>query len=279
MSNYHFLLTSLPEISNLLSVSMETGDIGLSDNELKSHIIDHILNELKSFEDIDLFNALRLKYDNKCLIKLLENHDDKDFVNNDFSVFSKDDLSILIKEIKDNLFTDNNKFPRYIVNFVIDFLDSKKIYKNSSFEISWEDELNFRYFNYIKENYFSKNPFIYSYLLFDYNLRNILANDNCKIFDKKQSKNLILVDDLSIEIVNDDIPVSQLISNFNDLSIIDKELAIDKLRISFINDKIEYSYFKIENILAYFLHLDIARRWMFLNKDAGQKMINGVINE
>ena len=249
-NNYYFLVAGLPDI--------------ILDNTKKAVSFSDFLNDLVeqvTFNDAELLKLLRLPFDNKNLITVIEKQQ-REF--DPRGTFTIDELEQEIK-LPDVV-------PIYMRNFIEHHKEGKMPYP----ELSAEDQLNWLFFEEMTTH---SNEFIREWFSFDLDMRNVLAGINCRRLstDSNQtnemdtsflslSKTVICRNDVSELILKSNAPdfslsnrlpwIEKLIA-MDQGNLIEFEKNIDTLRWNTLNELTMFTYFQIETILAFCIKLGI----------------------
>lgn len=264
--SYYYLVAGLPDI--------------ILDNTKKGLSVTDFVDELSEqvhTQDVALFTILRLCFDNKNLINLLEKQE-KELDNR--GNFSRETLE---QEIK---------IPEMLPHYMKTFIEAYKEGKFPFPELSVEDQLNWLFYEEITMH---PNAFIREWFSFDLNLRNVLAGLNCKRFSEGSVKeeftrphSIICRNDVSELVLKSNAPdfslssrfswVEKLLS-FNQDNLVEYEKSIDTLRWEKLDELTTFTYFQIETILAFCIKLGMVERWQELDPEVGKEKLNKLLAE
>ncbi len=231
------------------------------------------LQILLSTRDFKLVESLFLPYDNLNLLQFLF-HQETTF--HPLGLISQ-------SEFEFQLSAENEK--RSLPQYMIKFLDDLKEKEIKEYTLEVENTLHQYFYEYaLGQN----NKFLHSWLYFEINLKNILTAFNCVHFGYPLSKHLIKVEQnvlpyslllkkqFKAELFEDVLPYCHQIFKIaeSDLSLIEKEKALDQIKWEYLDQYTFFHYFTIEKILAYFIKLQITERWMKLDKEKGKILLN-----
>lgn len=249
-------------------------DIFLDDTEIQFPMLD-FKQELKEHlhsEDYKLAELLFLPYDNKKLLKFL-NEDYNDHYK--LSKFSFQDFEIEFSDEKQGI------LPSYMYKFVELFKNEDHPKNNKS----WENILTEMYYEYILK---TKNKFLKQWFEFNKNLNNILIGYNCRQYDLDAKNQLIGDNIVCSAILNSnakdfgldvELPyVSEIISLAENENLLAREKGLDQLKWNMVEEITLFDYFTIEVILAFIIKLDIAYRWLELDEEEGRQMFSKIID-
>lgn len=266
--SYYYLVAGLPDI--------------ILDNTKKgisfTAFIDEISEQLTE-ADASLLNILRLEYDNKNLISIIEKNGK---VFDSRGIYSLEELELAIKLV--------DSLPLYMQTFIIAQKEEKVLYPG----LSLEDQLNWLYYDSLAEH---SNGFLREYYSFDLNLRNILAGLNSRdlavtndesndffslsksIICKNEVTELIHKSNAPDFSLTASLPWVEKIISLDRVELTDFEKNVDTLRWDMLNDLTTFSYFQIETILAFGIKLSIVERWMGLEEATGKEKLERLLAE
>ena len=257
---YYYLVTGLPEII------MDERKLSISSLKFKEEAFEQLAPE-----DYELVKKLFYPIDNYNLInKLLGKNKKFDERGN----------------LPETLIEENIKHPDDLYPYMIEFIEA---YKNGTpiiSELSWENQLNYLFYEYIIQD---KNEFIRNWFEFDLNIRNILTALNCRKYHLEITKEIIgdnFVAQMLKKSNASDFGLSKNLSYleavfnaFENKNLTDREKSIDNLRWNYIDELNTFNYFTIEAVLGFFLKLKIAERWLKLDKNIGLEMFNKILKD
>lgn len=266
--SYYYLVAGLPDL--ILDNTKKVLSLSTFIGEVSEHV---------SSQDAALFILLRLCFDNRNLVNLLEKKEKEFDVRGNFS---KDDLE---QEIK---------IPEMLPNYMQTFLEAYKEGKLLFPELSLEDQLNWLYYDEITTH---SNAFIREWFTFDLDLRNVLAGLNCrklsensknaeKDFSRPQS--IICRNDVSELVLKSNAPDFSLSSRFSWVekllsfsqdNLVEYEKDIDMLKWEMLNELTTFTYFQIETIIAFCIKLGMVERWQELEPQIGKEKLDRLLAE
>lgn len=261
---YYCLVAGLPDLffneNKLIRSSLEFRE------ELKNHI--HI-------SDYELVKILFLKHDNDNILNLVFETGDPFDTRGNFT-----------REMLENPLLFSGILPSYLVLF------SKwiKMQEPGILNLETKNKLQTLYYEQVLN---TGNSFLSQWLLFELNIKNILAAVNCERFHYSQKNQLIKVKQGELvyslllhrrfkpEYFEEILPhagqvfrIAESGSNPEE-----KEKAIDKLRWNYVDELTCFHYFTIEKILAQVIKLEITERWIKLDFETGKAFLNKLTDE
>ena len=258
---------------------------GLPDIFLDETKYSSTLQEFKEYlklelhpNDFELIKLLYLPYDNKNLTRFLF-EGIEDF--NPLANFSPEDIQEQISRL-DAILEMKDILPSYMVRFIKDF-KNEEIEKTSG---EWEKYLTDLYYAYILD---TKNAFLHRWFRFELDLKNIQTAVNCRKHKMEIGNQLVGVNDvtdllarnqgadfgLAIEIED----IDYIIQIAETENLLEREKRIDQYKWAYLDDHTFFHYFTIEKIIGYQLKLMMVFRWMELDRETGEKMFRGLIDE
>jgi len=260
MREYHFLISSLPELSFEKKSLPFTLDFFYKELEYYLHPIDY-----------KTVCYLRCETDSYNLLNLLAEND-KPFKTD--GNFTREELETEIKS--------PNKLPQCLSNFIDYYTKSNKS-KNYA---SLEKQLFNMHYNYLIN---SENLFIRKWFSFDLNIKNILAHVVSELLETNPGDEMI-GDQAAIDEIlfyrsknfdlNHRIPnYKKFLQLINQKDILEKEKQIDKFKWDYLDEITLFNYFTLEVILSYIIKLKIIQRWEEMDAEKGMSQLNTFINE
>lgn len=225
--------------------------------------------------DYELIKLILLSDDNKNLLTLLFNQN-TDFLNS--GNFSKTFLE------------EQQIQPTEVPDYMVDFLKWIKNSEQKELNILVENKLQNLYYDYVTQ---TNNVFLRDWFIFDLNIKNTITAINCSRYKYNLKDQLIqiklnnVVNSLLIknrfkpEYYEDELPFADEIFRVIESNsiLIEKEKTIDQIKWKYLDEQTFFHYFTIEKILSFILKLKITERWMKLDKETGQALLNQLINE
>jgi len=268
--NYYYFVAGLPDI--LLDQKKNVPPFDLFIEEAHGEM---------AHRDIELLSIVRLPFDNKNCVAMLESNDSEFDTRGNFT---KDQLAAEIK------FPET--IPEYMQVYIESFKEKKELFPG----YTPLDQLEWLFYDWAMEH---RNRFIREWFTFDLNLRNLLIGINSRKelehidalnTDRERSVSSLIVcrNDVAGMIlrstaadfgVTQMLPWSERIFRLAKGSTIEFEKGIDTLRWDMLNDLTIATYFQIETILAFTLKLIIAERWLKLEPETGKLQLDRLVNE
>jgi hypothetical protein len=255
-------------------------DILLGDKKVLFNSINlrNYLGEEVSEQDFRMIQALYLPFDHYNLISLLfqlkKEIDPR-------GVYTPMQLGVL-EDKKQLDFLEDSDFPPYFIETAKAVLTSEEPIS----QIEAEKLLYTRYIQYV--NGFS-NAFLSEYLSFDINQKNVFAALNSRKYDlnieselmgegdvvealqKSRSRDFGLSHELEY--------MEKLIQIFEEESLLDRELKIDRFKWEFIDEAAFFNYFTIEKVMSFVIKFLMVERWVALDEKEGRKMFQELLSE
>jgi hypothetical protein len=258
--NYYYLVSGLPDI--------------ILDQKKLIISLDEFRDEMKSQlhpDDLHLIDLLFLPADNENLLNLLRKTG-KPF--DDSGNFSRDELE---QEIKEPYLA-----PAYMQRFITAWKADSPLFDG----LSWEDQLTWLYYEYVKDY---DNEFLSDWFEFDLNLRNIVAGINIRKHKLKGEK-FYVGDNSIVQAVkksslrdfglgNDFEHIEKIITIQENDNLLERERSMDLLRWNFLDEKITFNYFTVEVLLSYIIKLKIVQRWLEMDPETGKQMFRKLIGD
>jgi hypothetical protein len=267
VKNYYCLVAGLPDI--LL------GDKKVLYNSL--NLRDSLSEELDK-EDFKMAQALYLPFDHYNLISILYNQKNEFDPRGLFSPIELDKLTDKknIENIEEGL------YPSYLVSFVNEFLFAEEELPSVKAEVV----LFMKYVDYLKS--FS-NKFVSTYVDYIVNIKNIFAALTGRKYDLSCENELIgegeVVDALlksrsrDFGLANDVEYIESLIQIYEEESLLERELKIDRMKWAYLDELTFFNYFSIERVLAFIYKLLMVERWISLDEEQGRLMFKQLVSE
>jgi hypothetical protein len=263
--SYYYLVAGLPDI--------------VLDNTKKGLTLDAFISDVSEQiheNDVSLLSLFRLPFDNKNLVNLLEKQEKKFDERGNFS------QDILEQEIK-----QPDSLPFYMKTFLEAYKEEKLPFP----ELSFEDQLNWLFYDEATDH---DNPFIRDWLIFDLDLRNVLAGLNCRKMARNRegdfslAQSIICKNDVTELIhksnapdfsLSNKLPWIEKVVSLNSDDLVEYEKSIDTLRWDILNELTIFTYFQIETILAFIVKLDMVERWQKLDPETGKEKLEKLLSE
>ncbi|MDR2810140.1 MAG: DUF2764 domain-containing protein [Tannerellaceae bacterium] len=273
MSKYYYLIAGLPNIS-------------FDDSKLP-YTVSGFKEELGNYlsdADGQLLNLFTLKFDNENLLEQIQH---PGYDPDTRGRFTYEEFNELLEGLKNEReeekpFTNKNKrFPPYFETFARAFLKADE--KEEKLPVLWEDYLSALYYAYAMK---SKNEFVAKWFELNLNIKNILIAITCRKY--KWDRSGVVGDNPAAHKIRTSnardfdlgdsleyLPAVFRIAEESDL--LQRERRIDLLRWEWLEDVTVYKTFEIENVLVYFLKLEMMERWATLNKEAGERSFRQLV--
>ncbi len=262
--NYYCLVAGLPDIMIDGNKQLETTLEFKNELAEQLHPADYKLAEL-----------LYLSNDNINLLNLLLKQDE-DFVSN--GNYSKDYLEEQIKEPTDIV----DYMKQLIFRFIDETTDNS--YLNN------QNQLQSLYYQYVLQ---IDNDFLKNWFKFEKNVKNILASVNSRKYGYDIEKQLISVNNdnevydillkssAKADLLIDEVPFVEKILQIveSDISITEKEKALDNIKWDFLDEQTFFNYFTTEKVLSFVIKLGMVDRWLKLDNETGKALFERVIND
>lgn len=258
-NNYYYLVAGLPDLLP------DQGKVKISVADFKTEIESYLKPE-----DFLLVKILFLKYDNKNLLNLLQKQT--------FAFDSKGnyDQDLLEEEIKEQ--------DVRILPYLADFIKSFKEGLRENEEISWENDLEARYFDYLQT---IKNDFLKEWFEFSLNIKNITTALNCRKYSFRPENELI-GDNFVVQsilrsnsrdfgLMQEFPEIDKILNIWDNGTLLEREKQLDMLSWQWIDEHTFFHYFTIEKILGFILQLEIVERWLSLDYQTGEIMFRQLL--
>lgn len=232
-------------------------------------------------EDAQLLNSIRLPFDNKNLITILESRD------RDFEPGGNYSQEQLLHEIK-----NSDTLPEYMLILIDAHREGRELFPG----LSLEDQLNWLFYDEMTGH---ENAFIADWFTFELNLRNILAGLNIRtalphLNERASGHDRGLA---SCIICRNEVAEALLKSNAADFGLVqltpwiekvllfpvqdsaEREKSIDQLRWDMLEELTTFTYFQIETILAFCIKSTLVERWITLRPAEGKRRLEMLVGE
>jgi hypothetical protein len=255
--NYYYFVTALPEL--------------LLDSGKTNPLLDSIFAEAVEVlhpDDLAILKLIRLPFDNKNIIALLEKRSDTFDTR---GIFSKQALELELK--------NPDELPPYIETFIAGFRASKPLGP----DLGWEDQLQSLFYAQVTGH---SNSFISAWFTFEQDLRNVVAGLQNRrlqhngstggelktvIIGHNEVAESILRSSATDFALAGKLPwIEKVIAAVNGSDIVRLEQTLDTLRWEMLDELTAGAYFSIEVIAAFFIRLCMAVRWQTLDSATGQ---------
>jgi len=262
--NYYCLVAGLP---NLMIDGIRLPETSIAfKNELQEQLHP---------SDYNLVVLLYLDYDNKNILNLILNRESTHFP-----------LAIYPSEYLEEQIKEPSSIEGYLKRFILMFNDES--FDKS--ELNSEQHLLRFYYSYVLQ---TKNSFLKQWFTFYRDMKNILTAVNCRKFGYDIEKQLIPSGDENEvyeillkgvpkpETLADEVPFVDRILNIaeSEISISEKEKALDNLKWAFLDENTFFHYFTIEKIISFVIKLNMVERWLSLDNETGKALFERLIND
>lgn len=272
MGNYYYLITGLQDIS------LEDDRLPYSVDSFREEICPSI-----SDGDRQLVNLALEQYDRRNLMYLLsKSKAGEELVLEEGTqegALTGEQLAGLIEAVRAGEPSDKD-VPEYMCRFVSEYLHDEW----QAFTTFPEDRLSSLFYEYVKS---VRNGFVRDWFRFNLDLSNIQT----ALTARKHSlpvQNLIVGDGEVAEALRTsgakDWGLSQTVGFFDRLVRIQdeadltlREREIDMIKWNWMEENTFFHYFTVEKLFAFLVRLDIAGRWLKLDKEKGQEMFRSLI--
>lgn len=266
MSQYHYLVAGLPDIS-------------IDDSKLQQSYTMFIEVLMKAFigKDADLLRIFRLDYDNRNLLAWIKN---KDAEFHPLGVVSPSDLQEQIELLDYDNRPPLTGIPAYFLPFLREW-KAEQIEEDK--EQSRLSEL------YYEQVLSAQNVFVRNWFEFELNLNNVLTALNCRQFGLPTAEHILGSNEVA-ELLRTsslrDFSMSESFPLINDLLSINeeenmllREKKIDELVWHFLDEQCLFHYFSAEKLLAYLIKLKSLERWISLDPKTGEDRFRSLLAE
>lgn len=281
MSDYHYIISGLPDIS------LDEGKAPLTRAQFMTDVYEHL-----SAPDLKLMDLLLLENDCRNLLDILQNdrarqdasstgyadvHDSLDSTTK--GLFSQAQLEELIDLVK-NQDRCPSGVPEFMYRFVEEWMDG-----------SWkevagfaEDSLWSLFYEYAMQ---SGNEFVDSWYGFNLDLNNIQTAVTARKYGFDIQK-VIVGDNETAHALRTsgarDWGLSQELDYFDDVmklteepDLAQREHKTDVLRWRWLEDNTFFNYFSVERLFSYMVRLGMVERWTALDREKGQQLFRELI--
>ena len=114
-------------------------------------------------------------------------------------------------------------------------------------------------------------PFVRDWQLFNRDLNNVLTAEICRKHGLDIKKNILgeMPDDIEPEVK----ALSQITNLY------ERERQIDAVRFKWLEERTQMITFSLENVLAYYLELQMLCRWDVLTRETGEKIFREIVTD
>jgi hypothetical protein len=256
---YYYLVAGLP------ALVLEQGKVPFSSRAFLDEIRPHLHPD-----DLAQCKLLFLETDNTNLLSLLQRRDSWKEDGN----FSRGNLEEGLREPE--------SLPYYMARFIKAYQEETPLLKG----MSWENQLTTLFYDYLLSR---STAFLRAWFSFDRDVRNVLIGLGARKHGFSLEGQLIGEYELTEAIrqsrardfgVSASYPlIEALLQIEEEASLLDKELAIDQLRWSFLEEQNTFNYFTIEVLIAFLIRLQLLERWSLLDPDRGAERFEALVRE
>ncbi|TVR73240.1 MAG: DUF2764 family protein [Marinilabiliales bacterium] len=258
--NYYYLVAGLPEIL------IDQKKLNFSIADFKEDMEYHLHPD-----DFGLVELLFLPADNKNLLNLLMK------TGGEFDNSGKYSQEELEEEIR-----EPSAAPEYMQQFITAYKSGNSVFDG----LSWEDQLTWLFYEYLLQ---CPNAYLREWFDFDLNLRNIVAGFNVRKH-KLEGDKFFIGDNSIVQavkkstlkdfgLVNDFGPMEKLVAIHENENLLEREIAMDKLRWEFMDELNTFNYFTIEVLLAFVKKLQMINRWLDMDYETGKEMFTKLLDQ
>ncbi|KAA6337659.1 hypothetical protein EZS27_014280 [termite gut metagenome] len=268
MSKYYYLIASLPVLT-------------LEDNKLSYTIADFKEELYASLSNADkkLIDLFYLQFDNKNVLKLLEN---REAVIDTRGNYSSEELLEYISLVKEVGEVDSKQFPPYLSTFVSEYFNASESGEGDVFR---EDRLATLYYEY---GMHSKNDFISSWFELNLNINNILVALTARKHKLGIAPLIVGNTEVSKALrtsgardfgLSGDVDYFDHVLKINETQeLLEREKKTDTMKWDWIEEVNFFNYFTIERLYAFLLQLEMIERWISLDKEKGSQLFRNIID-
>ena len=265
--NYYYLIAGLPELS------LDDSKLGITVREFRELYYPDL-----SDDDRALLDLIYLSYDNANLLTLLK---DKEAVVVEGGLYTSEELLGIIEAARAEE-TPDCQYPRYMYDFVAQ-MESEESAAEAIFP---EDHLAQLYYAHAMSQ---GNAFVERWFAFNLDLNNFLTAITARRYDL-DVKSLIVGDnevakalrtsnsrDFGLTGVMDGFEEVMRISEIDNL--VERERKLDVLKWEWMEENSFFDYFTVEKLFAFLVKIQIIKRWISLDAEAGGEMLRGMIRQ
>ena len=265
MSEYHYLVAGLPDIS------FDANKVNFTVENFKSEIYPNLTAD--DAAKIDLFFY---GWDNGNIIKVLRHGNDAELSRT--GKFNAEQIAELIEAAKsgDRCPAD---FPAYMYDFLLYYFENE-----GREDILFEDALAGRYYDYATK---CNNKFLVSWFTFNRNINNLQVAYTARKYKMNLSECIVGNDETSETIRNSVARDFGLAGSLDYLEQVlricesdklqERERQMDELRWNWLDENSIFNYFTIERLFVFLQKLEILTRWTKLDTEAGTKRYKELI--
>ena len=256
---YYYLIAGLPDI--VLDQPKMPFSVAAFREELKAYLHP---------EDYQLAEWLFLAADNRNLLHFLLKTEAPWEEN---ARYSPDDFADGLREPE--------RLPAYMQTFIAAFQAQEPLRPG----MTWENQLTELFYDYALAN---TQGFLNDWFRFERNLRNILAAMSIRRNRLSVEGQLIGEYEFTAALrsshardfgLSGEFPMMERLLQWEDNNWLEREMAIDAKRWTYLDDLNAFHYFSVEVLLAYLIKLMILQRWAPLDKADGDVVFKKIIGD
>lgn len=220
--------------------------------------------------DFDILKKIYLFSD----IKNALNYEDADYTFISPACYSETDF-------KENL-KDTDTF----IPFMAEYFYNKKQERRNFSDLMEIDEAVLLFYTHINT---LENNFLKDYFHFELDLQNVTTRLSLRMNDVNDPNKIIPYGDNFEQIRKNssaDLGLTQplrfieeLVEVYEDGHLVKIEQKIEEIRWKWVEERVGYQQFSLDNILAYAIQLNSVERWINLTEEKGETVLNNLISE
>jgi hypothetical protein len=268
-TNYYFIVAGL-------------ADIALDEGKTAPFLefVSEIAEQLEP-SDQKLLQWIRFPFDNFNLITLLENS------GREFDLRANFSSETLVAAVQ-----NPDELPQYMQAFLESYHENKPVFQG----LTWEDQLCWLFYEEVATG---NNQFLRDWFSLDMDLRNLIAGINSRkglahiealsserdrsitslIVGRNEVAELILRSNAADFGFSGVLPWVDKVLGLKHDSLVEFEKGIDSIRWDLLNQMTVFSYFNVDQILAFAVKLLMAERWRKLDPVDGKKNFERILKE
>ena len=266
MSEYHYLVAGLPDIS------FDASKLAFTIENFRNEIYPSLTADDAAKIDLFFYGI-----DNENIIRILRQGNDAELPR--LGKFEREQIAELVEAAKSG---DRcpAAFPAYMYDFLVYYFENE-----GREEILFEDALASRYYDYATE---CGNAFLESWFTFNRNINNLQVAFLARKYKLGMAERVVGNDETSETIrssVARDFGLSGSIDYLETVLRIceseklqERERQMDELRWNWLEENSVFDYFTIERLYVFLQKLDIVSRWTKLDTEAGTRRYKELID-
>lgn len=270
-------------------------NLGVEDRKLpfsSDAFVEELNSELTS-SDKKLLMLLRWEKENHFLIDFLSDADAAREAAEQPTLFSYDELELVINALNTGGKVSKNNLPPYFVPFIKEFVIEKDaddlLEEDDEEKRLWptrlEDKLSDFYYTHVLK---SKNSFVSEWSRLNLDIKNVFAAFTSRslgwdpkeyiVGDSEIERKLKTSSAAHFSLSEEEMSyIATLVSIQNETDITRRERMLDVLKWNWLEDKVFDRVFDVETLLAYYLRLCIIERWTELNEKTGEETFRSIV--